>query len=71
MNINQLEDLARQALKGENIASKSSKLLREGKISRREHRSLRCLSLQITSNVLAASGGVGTLAFDSIDRAWL
>lgn len=62
MNINNLEKLARQALRGENTARKSTHMLHSGLISPVEHRSLQSLSFQIAAN-LQAEKDAGTMAF--------
>jgi hypothetical protein len=48
MNLNTLEKLARQMLKGNDVADKSSTMLTPA-----EHRSLKSLSWQIAANVQA------------------
>ncbi len=50
MNLNTLEKLARQIVKGENTAAKSNAMLKNGYITPAEHRSLSSLSWQIAAN---------------------
>jgi hypothetical protein len=61
MNLNILEKLTRQAVKGGNIAAKSNQMLNGGFITPAEHRSLASLSFQIAANV-QANAGAGTIA---------
>jgi hypothetical protein len=70
MNINTLEQATRQALKGENIGEKGSRLFRSGLISPTEHRSLQSLSFQIAAN-LQADKGTGTAAAVAPNLTWI
>lgn len=71
MNLNALEKMARQALKGMNIVEKSNNMATNGFLSPAEHRSLTSLSWQIAANV-QANGGVtaGTYAAIRPNRIW-
>lgn len=64
MNMNTLENLARQALKGNDVAEKSEDMLNSGFITPAEHRSVNSLSWQIAANVRASGDGAsaGTYA---------
>lgn len=62
MNLNVLEKLARQMVKGDNVTSKSNEMLNDGYITPAEHRSVTSLSWQIAANVRATSGGAATIA---------
>jgi len=70
MNINNLEKLSRQALRGENVGEKSSNMLHWGLISPTEHRSLQSLSFQIAAN-LHAGKDAGTVAIIRPNLTWL
>jgi hypothetical protein len=65
MNLNALEKMARQALKGANVSEKSNGLAKMGMITRAEHRSLNSFAWQ-------SSGSVGTCALtvDRIQASW-
>jgi hypothetical protein len=64
MNINILEKVARQALRGEK--AENSTILTPA-----EHRSVKSLSWQIAANLKADSGiGSGTLALIQPKRGW-
>jgi hypothetical protein len=58
MNVTILEKIARQVLKGEGIAEKSTSMLNSGVITPAEHRSVKSLSWQIAANVQANNGTV-------------
>ena len=51
MNVNNLEKLVRQALKGESAQDKSDMMVKSGLISPVEHRSLQSLSFHIAANI--------------------
>ena len=71
MNLNTLEKMARQALKGMNIVEKSNMMATDGYLSPAEHRSLTSLSWQIAANVQATSGAAaGTYAIVQPNRFW-
>ena len=62
MNINNLEKLARQSIKGEKTESATV-------LTPAEHRSLRSLSWQIATN-LKADTGSGTVALVRPNKLW-
>lgn len=62
MNLNILEKLTRQAIKGNNVVARSNEMLKSGFISPAEHRSISSLSWQIAANVRATSGGSAVAA---------
>jgi hypothetical protein len=62
MNLDILEKMARQALKGANVSEKSNGLAKMGMITRAEHRSLNAFASQ-------SSGSVGTCAL-TVDRIY-
>ena len=68
MNLNALEKLARTALKGTDVAPKSSNMAARGRITSTEHRSLTNTNWQITTN-----GSAATLAYvgEGTQGAWL
>ncbi|HEX9987393.1 MAG TPA: hypothetical protein VGE45_02820 [Chloroflexia bacterium] len=71
MNLNALEKMARQALKGTNIVEKSNMMAVNGYLSPAEHRSLASLSWQIAANVQADGGAAaGTYAMVRPNRIW-
>ena len=71
MNLNTLEKMTRQALKGTNIVEKSNTMAANGFLSPAEHRSLTSLSWQIAANVQANDGSVaGTYAMIRPNRIW-
>jgi hypothetical protein len=70
MNINTLEQATRQALKGENMGEKTSRLFRRGLISPTEHRSLQSLSFQIAAN-LQVDKGSSTVAAVTPNLTWV
>lgn len=70
MNVNNLEKLSRQALKGENVGEKSQNMARKGLISPVEHRSLQSLSFQIAAN-LHAGKEAGTVAIIRPNLTWV
>lgn len=61
MNLNALEKLTRQIVKGNNVVATANQMLNNGFINPAEHRSLTSLSRQIASNV-QVNAGVGTIA---------
>lgn len=63
MNLNVLEKLARQVIKGENVAEKSTAMFNNGYLTPAEHRSLKSLSWQIAANVQANGSPAATQAF--------
>ncbi|HEX9987392.1 MAG TPA: hypothetical protein VGE45_02815 [Chloroflexia bacterium] len=65
MNLNTLEKMARQALKGANVSEKTNGLAKMGLITRAEHRSLNSFAWQ-------SGGSVGTCALsaDRIMGSW-
>ena len=72
MNLNTLEKLVRQSLKGGNLVKKSNEMLSGGYITPAEHRSLKSLSSQIAANVRATpeyalAGGRGGII---VGRIW-
>lgn len=71
MNINILEQMARKALKGDAIESRS--MLTSGVITPAEHRSIESLSSQIAANVHVMSGNpsTGVVALRGINIRWL
>ena len=75
MNLNTLEKLARQAIKGNDMGEKSRMMLNNGFITPAEHRSLSSLSWQIAANVRAnsaAAAGTWAASDDTgSDRAWV
>jgi len=72
MNLNTLEKIARQAMKGGDVAEKSSAMLRSGFITPTEHRSLNSLSFQIAANMKANGAAEGVYAkTDKISGWWM
>lgn len=71
MNLNTLEKLARQIVKGNTVDTNT--MLKSGFITPAEHRSLKSLSWQIAANVQANGGpAAGTVVYKSrIDRLWV
>ena len=67
MNLNTLERIARQAIKGESVNGKSDAMLRSGFITPSEHRSLTSLSWQIAANMKISNGGAMVLQSKSSD----
>jgi hypothetical protein len=64
MNINILEKVARQTLRGGNAVKAST-------LTSAEHRSVKSLSWQIAANIKADNGlGSGTLAIVKPNRIW-
>jgi hypothetical protein len=71
MNLNTLEKMARQSLKGMNIVEKSNMMAANGYLSPAEHRSLSSLSWQIAANVQAnGEAAAGTYAIVQPNRIW-
>jgi len=70
MNVKTLEQVTRQALKGENVSEKSNTMLNSGLISPTEHRSLQSLSFQIAANISAGKGS-GTVAMIRPNSTWI
>ncbi len=72
MNLNILEKLTRQAIKGNNVVAASSEMLKKGFISPVEHRSVQSLSWQIAANVNATAGGGAVAAPPTtVYRVWI
>ena len=72
MNLNTLEIIARQAIKGGDVAEKSSTMLKGGFITPAEHRSLTSLSWQIAANMKVNGAAAGVYARkDYTDRWWV
>jgi hypothetical protein len=72
MNVSILEKMARQTLRGEDVAEKSNEMLHTGVITPAEHKSLRSLSWQIAANVQYNNGsGPGTASFVQPQIRWL
>ncbi len=69
MNINSLEKLAREAIKGEDVTEKGESMLNSRVITPAEHRSLKSLSWQIAANVRAENSS-GTLALVKPSYSW-
>ncbi len=72
INLNALEKLARQVIKGDTTMD-SRMMLNNGFITPAEHRSLSSLSWQIAANVRANSGttaGTWAAAGPTTDRFW-
>ena len=72
MNLNILEKLARQAIKGNNVVAASNAMLKKGFISPAEHRSVQSLSWQIAANLNATTAG-GAVAGPptTVYRLWI
>ncbi len=73
MNLNALEKLARQAIKGGNTTMNSRMMLNNGFITPAEHRSISSLSWQIAANVRAdggAAAGTWATSDTGTDRFW-
>ena len=60
MNINNLEKLARQALKGDNVSEKSNTMLNSRAITSAEHKSFNQMTFQMGVD---NGAGAGTAAF--------
>lgn len=75
MNLNILEQLARSAMKGDNINEVSTDLVKTGVLSPVEHSSLSSLSGQIAASIRfdGTSSGVaaGTLSARDSVRVWI
>ena len=72
MNLNILEKLSRQAIKGNNVVARSNEMLKKGFISPAEHRSVQSLSWQIAANVNATAGGTAVAAPPTtVYRVWV
>ena len=74
MNLNTLEKLARQAIKGSDMSDRNRMMLNNGFITPAEHRSLSSLSWQIAANV-RANGNVAANTWiggedTGTDRTW-
>jgi hypothetical protein len=65
MNLNTLEKMARQAMKGTNVSEKSNGLAKMGMITRAEHRSLNSFVWQSGN-----SAGTCALKIDRIMASW-
>ena len=72
MNLNALEKLTREAVKGDNVVATSNQMLKNGFINPAEHRSVQSLSWQIAANVNATSGGSAVAAPPTtVYRVWI
>ncbi len=71
MNLNILEKLTSQAIKGNNVVAASSEMLKKGFISPAEHRSVQSLSWQIAANVNATAGGAVAAPPTTVYRVWI
>ncbi len=72
MNLNTLEKLTREAVKGNNVAGVSNEMLKSGFLSPAEHRSVQSLSWQIAANVNATAGGGAVAAPPTtVYRVWI
>ncbi|MDQ3707496.1 MAG: hypothetical protein M3437_20170 [Chloroflexota bacterium] len=71
MNLNILEKLTRQAIKGNNVVAASSEMLKNGFISPAEHRSVQSLSWQIAANLNATAGGAVAAPPTTVYRVWI
>jgi len=69
MNINNLEKLVRQALKGEGGAEKSNTMLNNQAITPAEHKSFNQMTFQLGG--LNAGAGAGTVALLRPNLTWL
>ncbi len=72
MNMNILEKLSRQAVKGNNIAGTTNVMFSNGFITPVEHRSLKSLSWQIAANVRANADGTATMLdpMKAVQQVW-
>lgn len=70
MNTQVLEQLARKAMRGDNVAGAAKKMAEKGALSALEHQSLKSLSFQIAANVKAGAGA-GTQAMVLPNLTWL
>jgi len=71
MNLNTLEKIARQTIKGGNVAENSNNMLKNGFITPAEHRSLTSLSWQIAANMKANGGATaGVYAQSDYTDGW-
>jgi hypothetical protein len=70
MNLNTLEKVARQAMKGGDVAEKSNAMLKSGFITPTEHRSLNSLSFQIAANMKANGAAEGVYAKKNETDGW-
>ena len=66
MNMNMLEKLARQALKGSKVNELSALTLDNDLITPIEHRSLNSLSWHTTANIKGNGVGATTLAYEKL-----
>ncbi len=71
MNLNVLEKLTRQAVKGKNVVAASNEMLKNGIISPAEHRSVQSLSWQIAANVNATAGGTVAAPPTTVYKVWI
>jgi hypothetical protein len=72
MNLNILEKLAREAMKGNNVTETSEELLKRAVLSPVEHRSLRSLSWQIAASArYDTTGNLTVAAVPSPYRLWV
>lgn len=70
MNLNTLEKIARQAMKGGDVTEKSSAMLKSGFITPTEHHSLNSLSFQIAANMKANGAAEGVYASKEATDGW-
>ena len=70
MNLTNLENLARTALKGGNVKEQSNSMVKTGLLTPAEHRSIESLSRQIVANVRASKMGGSTVALEVGPMAW-
>ncbi len=71
MNLNVLEKLAREIVKGNSVTETSEELLQRAVISPVEHRSLQSLSWQIAASARHNPSGHITAAAISKYRVWI
>lgn len=71
MNLDMLEKLAREAMKGKNVKETSEELMKRAILSPVEHRSLQSLSLQIAASARHDTTGNTTVAAAGIYRVWV
>lgn len=67
MNIQTLEKLVRQTIKGEEVAEKSNSMLSSREITPAEHKSLQIVSFKVAGNTSASAG---TVAFAQPCLMW-
>ncbi|MEA2575717.1 MAG: hypothetical protein QOH93_3015 [Chloroflexia bacterium] len=71
MNLNVLEKLAREIMKGNDVSLTSQALLNRAVLSPIEHRSLQSLSWQIAASARHTPSGNTTVASISTYRVWI